>query len=709
MPRRKILQTNFSAGELSPDLGMRQDTDQYQNGAKSLLNRRVLISGGTVRRPGSWIEQTLSGPGIGTDWIVNQSNQYVIVFNATRMDAYLRDPDTGDLSASGSVTSAPWTQDIIEEMDWVQSGNVMLLVHPEMPIQRIERTSSNTWVRTAMTFSTGPASRPEHPYFKVAPPAMTLAPGGLTGSVTLTTSASWFGSTHIGQYIRYMGKAALITGVTDSTTATATVVEMFPGTYTLTVTSSASFAVGEVVEGATSGAKGVVTGIPGGPTITAVISQGLTPFTTENLVGPNATTAISGVATTTPAAVVDWDEQLIGSLYGYPSCVALHRGRLCFGGHPRAPDYLITSTIGDLYNFNVGDGSDADAIMESIGDAGASRIVRLYSAEQLLVLTDRGPYYVPESLTTPFRPSSIAFLPFGSGWPITASARAQPFDGGVVFVSGSLVIVARPTGDNSRLWQADEVSLLSPHLIETPDRMAVVNNFEGQPERYCVIRNSDGTLAIMQLVEAQRIRNFTPWNTDGTYLSVIGVFGSLYAIVQRVIDASTVYTLERFDQAVTVDAATEYASSAALADGSTGAVAVYGEDEAHITTDDYYLGTYPLSTSTIPAGPFVAGLFYDSRIETLPPVIDDAEGAMAGDVMRIVECYVHVKSSARFAANGRTLSAYSVTDDVSEPPEPKNGPQRFQFAGWQREPTIIITQPDPLALEVLAVKSTVAF
>jgi hypothetical protein len=54
MPRRKILQTNFSAGELSPDLGMRQDTDQYQNGAKSLLNRRVLISGGTVRRPGSW-------------------------------------------------------------------------------------------------------------------------------------------------------------------------------------------------------------------------------------------------------------------------------------------------------------------------------------------------------------------------------------------------------------------------------------------------------------------------------------------------------------------------------------------------------------------------------------------------------------------------------------------------------------------------------
>jgi hypothetical protein len=36
MARRKTLQTNFSAGELAPELAMRQDTEQYKNGAKSL-------------------------------------------------------------------------------------------------------------------------------------------------------------------------------------------------------------------------------------------------------------------------------------------------------------------------------------------------------------------------------------------------------------------------------------------------------------------------------------------------------------------------------------------------------------------------------------------------------------------------------------------------------------------------------------------------
>jgi hypothetical protein len=77
--------------------------------------------------------------------------------------------------------------------------------------------------------------------------------------------------------------------------------------------------------------------------------------------------------------------------------------------------------------------------------------------------------------------------------------------------------------------------------------------------------------------------------------------------------------------------------------------------------------------------------------------------------MRIVECYVHVLTSARFSANGTTLSAYQLSDDVSEPPPLKSGPQRFQFMGWSREPTVTITQADPLPLEILAVKTIVAY
>jgi hypothetical protein len=706
MARRKTLQTSFAAGELAPEVAMRQDTDQYQNGAASLLNRRMLIGGGHVRRPGSWLEAVLGTDPIITEFIVNQTTQYILSFTAGAMHAYVRDTTTGHLTAAGSITGAPWSGTIYKEMDWVQRGNVIFLAHASMITQRIERTGAATWSRANFAFSVGAASRPEQPYLKVASPAITLRPSALTGSVTLLASAAVFVAGHVGQYIRYLGKAMLITAVTDTTHATATVIETLPTTQTLTVTSSASFATSESVAGVTSGAKGFVTGIPDATHLTVVVSEGLIPFAVENIVGPNAVTAISAVATATPAAVADWDEQIFGPVYGYPACIELHRNRLVFGGHPAAPDYMIASVIDDLYNFNVGTGGDADAIIESIGDAGASKILQFSSAEQLLVLTDRGPYYVPEGQNAPFRPSSISFLPFGSPWPINATAQVQAFDSGAVMVSGSLIIKARQTGNVTATWDADEVSLLAPHLIETPDRIAVTSNFAGNPERYAVFRNSDGTLAVLQLVEVQKIRNFTPWTTDGTYLSVASISGDLYAAVQREFGGTTHYYLELFDQELTLDCATQFATKTAM---DAGVTAIYSTQDVNVVTPDYHLGVWPLTIRTVPDGPFTVGLYYTSVTRILPPIIAGPEGPMAGDLMRILECYVHVLTSARFSANGYTLSAYQLSEDVSEPPPLKNGPQRFQFMGWEREPTVTITQADPLPLKILAIKTTVAF
>lgn len=706
MARRKSLQTSFSAGELAPEVAMRQDTDQYQNGAKSLLNRRMLIGGGHVRRPGSWQEAELGTDPVIAEFVVNQTTQYVLSFTAGQMHAYVRNVDTGHVTAAGLITGGPWTGEIYKEMDWVQRGNTIFLTHVSMITQKIERTGASSWSRSNFAFTVGAGGRPEQPYLKIAAPTVTLQPSAGTGSITLTASAAVFVAAHVGQYIRYLSKSMLITAFTDSTHVTATVIEGLPSTQSLTVTSSSGFLVGDVVEGGTSGAKGQVTAVPDATHVTVVIIQGLTTFQNEGLVGPNASTTITSTSVTTAAAVADWDEQVFGPVYGYPACIEIHRNRLVFGGHPAAPSYLIASAIDDLYNFNVGTGADADAIIESIGDAGASKILQLMSAEQLLVLTDRGPYYVAEGPTNPFRASSISFQPFGSPWPINATAQVQPFDSGAIMVSGSLIIKARQTGNTSALWDADEISLLSPHLIDTPDRIAVTSNFNGDPERYAVFRNSDGTLAILQLVEVQKIRNFTPWTTNGSYLSVASIAGDLYASVQRTVDGDTKYFLELFDQDITLDCAVRYADAATM---NASVAADFGATTVNVVTPDYHLGEWPVSLRTMPAGPYTVGLYYTSVTETMPPVIDGPEGTMAGDYMRIVEAYVHVMTSARFASNGTALQAYQLNDDISLPPLAKNGPQRFQFMGWEREPTISITQADPLPLKILAVKSIVAY
>jgi hypothetical protein len=709
VPRTATLQTNFSAGELSPDLGMRQDTEQYQNGAKSLHNRRCLIGGGTVRRPGTWKLIDLPGRARLVRFIVNRTTHYVVAFGEERADFYARNTTTGRLTSAGSVTSAPWTDGIWQEMIVVQSGNTMFLTHTDMAPQVITRTGASTWTRTAFAFATGPAARPEQPYLKFATDAKTLTASDVTGSITLTISGSdaYFTSDHVGTYIRYHQKACLITAVAaDGLSCTATVIETLPETYDLTVASSALFAVGEAVEGSSTGATAVITAILDATSIVVVHTDTLIIFTTsDTLIGPNAKTTISGVATTTNAAVTDWDEQMFSAVYGYPSCVELHRNRLLFGGHLSAPNYLIASELGNLYSFNVGDGSDGDAILESIGDDAAARIVQLHSAEQLLVATDSGPYYVPEGVATPFRPSSFAFFPFGSPWPVSETVRYEPFDGGVLFTSDSLVIKASPTGDLNQAWTADEKSLLAAHLFKTPTEMTIVSGFSGGSERYAVLRNDDGTLAVLQLIDTQNVRNVTPWETDyetDTFESVCGIEGDLYVACIRAIAGNTVYTLELFDQDVTLDAATEFTD---LDD----VTATYGNTTVNVVTDSgLHLGTNPPALDTLPAGPYIVGLNYDSEIELFPPVIEGREGSKAGDEIRILEAHVHVLSSARFAANGYELTAYQATDDLTEDPPLKNGAQRFQFMGWRREPTLLITQTDPLPLKVLGIRTIVA-
>lgn len=711
MARTKKLQTNFSAGELAPELGMREDTDQHQNGARSLHNRRCLIGGGTVRRPGSWRDINLPARPRLARWVVNRTTQYVVAFSEGRADFYARDVTTGALTAAGSLASCPWTGAIWREMGVVQAANTMFLTHTGMPPQVITRTGAATWALAAFVFRVGPAGRPEQPYLKFAELTRTLTPSGVSGNMTFTISGTepFFVAAHVGQHIRYRKKAAIITAVAvGGLSATATVIEELPDTWSITVASSVHFSVGEVVEGSVTGAKGTVSAVPDATHVEIVLLEKLiVPTAADKLVGPQDSSQVSGAAIVViKGGIADWDEQMFGPVYGYPSCAELHRNRLLFAGHLQAPDYLIGSVIGDLYNFDVGDGSDADGILESIGDAAASRIVQLYSAEQLIVATDNGFYYVPESASAPFRPTSIAFYPFGSPWPISPTVRMAAFDSGVLAVSGSLVIKVRPTGDQSGAWGADEVSLLANHLFKTPIDMTVVTGFSAEPERYAALCNTDGTFGILQLVEAQKIRNATPWETDrpaDTFVSVVGIEGDLYVACVRSIAGNSIYTLERFEQDITLDCAVQLSD---LADVPTH----FGNTPVNVVTESgLHLGTYPLSLEETPAGPYIVGFFFGSEVGLFPPTIEDSKGSRAGDAMRIVEAYVHVISSMRFAANGYELTAYQAIDDMGEPPPEKNGAQRFQFLGWQREPTLNITQTDPLPLKVLAISQLVAY
>lgn len=738
MARKRQLQTTFIAGELAPDLGMRVDTKQYANGAKSLLNRRCLIGGGTSRRPGTRDIQGLFGgnPRL-IEFVFNENEQYVLAFtNPGTMIAYLPDG-----SYAGSVVGGPWNGLVTHEFDWMQTANTVIITHATFAPQVITRTGPASWERhPAAFFASGP--RLEQPYFKLAPYNVQLQPSAYTGSITLINNGGWFTPALVGQRIRYLGREILVTGVSDPTNATGDVIERLPPSFVLGVADGSIFTTGETVAGSDSGAKGVIVSItanellvysrnasitsssgPGGATSAglqaglAVGFPGIDPFSLtgqvggvslqaftigETLVGPNSTSKIIGVANVAPASVPDWDEALFTPGNGYPSCVALHRNRLCFGGHPRAPNLFMASRLGNIYSFQIGDGSDADAILVTIGDAAAAEIRQMLSTDQLLLATDMGLYYVPEGPNQPFRPSSMAFVKFGSPWPISGRLKMRQFDDGVICTSGSTVIKARGTGNTQQTWTAQEVSLLSPHLVKDPYDMAVTTNFEGGPERYCVFNNSDGSLAVMMLVEQQEIRNFVPWTTAGFFGSVAVIKKRLYVATLR--GTETAFHLELFDNSLTLDGVKDIGSEGELVNIPF----MFPNRTVNVVSfSGYSLGTYPLKMDDIPPGPYHVGDNYPTVIQTLPPSGDDPRGSISGELMKISEALVFTLESARFAGNGYEKQAYRIQEDANLPPPLRTGPQRLRFLGWRREPLLTISQPDPLPLTVLAVKTEV--
>ena len=122
--------TNFTAGELSPLLSSRIDSDAYKNGVKTLRNFRIRSQGGITRRPGLQYLQSLSNIAYQTEpYVYDEDEAYIVLFSNARVDIVdVSDP----ANIADTITSCPWTTAMIGELKVAQSGDTMIIVHPDM-------------------------------------------------------------------------------------------------------------------------------------------------------------------------------------------------------------------------------------------------------------------------------------------------------------------------------------------------------------------------------------------------------------------------------------------------------------------------------------------------------------------------------------------------------------------------------------------------
>jgi hypothetical protein len=124
-----MLITDFSAGELSPDLFGRIDLPQYFKGVSSLYNFDIIPTGGITRRNGMKLVRDLPREGRLIPFIVNRDNQWLLYFiPGFGVRAYRINPETEVSYNSGSFFYE-LTQ--INELQYAQNGDSMIIVHED--------------------------------------------------------------------------------------------------------------------------------------------------------------------------------------------------------------------------------------------------------------------------------------------------------------------------------------------------------------------------------------------------------------------------------------------------------------------------------------------------------------------------------------------------------------------------------------------------
>lgn len=135
---------------------------------------------------------------------------------------------TGDQTGTDYVLVSPYSVGDLATLRYVQSADTMYLVHPDHIPYKLTRTAHDSWSFTAFAWDTPSIANEtdQPPWQTINTTAITMDPSAVTGvGITITASASFFNSGHIGSYFKQKSGIYKITAVASGTSATATVVD----------------------------------------------------------------------------------------------------------------------------------------------------------------------------------------------------------------------------------------------------------------------------------------------------------------------------------------------------------------------------------------------------------------------------------------------------------------------------------------------------
>ncbi len=667
-------------------------------------------------------------------FIFSDDERYIVSLEDAKIRIFQISPTTGAVSfiqtitADTSSAALPFGDDILEELTFAQSGDIMFIAHQTFMVRQLERTGLTTFQVTTYNFD----SRIDQfginqPYYSFHAKDVTLDPSATSGNgITLTTSAAYFESGHVNTRLRYQGNEIVITAVASSTSATGNVIgnltvrlaadaiETTEGIADVEVTFALhGLKVNDSITLSNAGAVGGISAanINGARTIQEVIDENVFVITC----GQNAAnTSVGGgsIKVTTHAPTTEWEEQSYSALRGFPAAVAFHENRLWFAGTISQPDGIWASQSASYFNFDVGDGDDNDALdlTASIGEINTIR--HIVSNRDLQLFSSTNEFYIPAFTDKPITPTNAQIkrqTPYGS-----SSVRPQPFDGATLFIQKTGSVVREYIfSDNEGAYVSTGISTLSPHLITDPVQMGVLTGAINRPESYAFLINRNGKIAIFTSNRSEERAGWSEFTTQGKFHSVCVIDDRVFFVTQHDKGGgSQKFILSEMDSEYNLDFSDKFTGTAGVFAVSShfanGAV-------VDVVSGTDYLGSFTVAGGNVDVSAVEEitsaeiGYSFNVEAETLPVDAQVVGGPLTGQPRAINRVILDLNSTLSVSVNGTALVIRQVNSNFSQDRVAVTGKEEFRLLGYSTDPTVKITQISPLSLQINGLIAEVAF
>ena len=616
MPKIKRFYNAFVGGEVTPEFAGRVTDEKYLTGATKMRNFIALPHGPARLRPGFEFVAEVKDSSVAVRLLR-------FTFSTTQTLAIELGPGYFRFHTDGATivdddgnpyeVANDYAEEDLFEIKYVQSNDILTLVHPDYPPMELRRYGTLDWTFTQIDFSE-----------KIEAPTIT--------SVTATyddTSGNTYNYTYGVTAVTEDGDESEI-----SETVTVTGNLYSSGGENVITWTAVDGAYKYKVYKKSSGVMGYI-------------------GTTQEL------TFTDDLITADTSSVPPEYDITFDTVDDYPGAVTYFEQRRCFARSNNSPQTLWMTKSGTESNMSIPVVvDDDDAIEVKIATRDANTILHLVPLSTLVVMTSSAELLCTSSTGASITSTNIMVKPQA----YVGSSDVTP-----EIVNNIMLYVAargnhvREMGysDNAGGYVTGDLTLRSPHLFD--GKKAVDMAFSASPYPIAWVIQDSGEITAMTYIPEESIAGWHVQETDGSFKSCCVVTENnddkLYVIVEREINGQTKKYIERmadmlfddledcffvdsglsgeFSEPVTVISGLDHL------EGKT--VAILGDGCVH-NQQTVVNGTVTLENEV---SKVTIGLPYTGTLQTLPIMIESDQGGYGTmRVKNINKCSIYVYRSS---------------------------------------------------------------